>query len=573
MLLCGLALATTDFDPTATPTTYTGAETYLQDGTVKLWGQVELHTDGDRTLFKQEQFNGALKWQDAAWSPWIASMFGDPTPHSSMFLLHVAQTEPLSAGTPVLFVPGAGDNGSRGFITMATRMANAQRPVFVLTFAHPHGDAYMQAEVVADAIARITERRGVDQVDVVAHSKGGISAAIYASNHAGASWNHSAYDSVGTTYADDIRRLVLIATPLDGVDTAYRWSANNFFSMDAAAAVSPSSWSAYYPYTTGNQVVVTDMSAQDLLSDGDGDLFPGQRQMLRRQDPDLPGAQPWLGVYSAQQDWYTTYEGGWGYYSWSEGIDAAIADGGFVLDRLADNGVDPDVEIYLLAGDNPLLHNGAEYQLVQAFGESWVDQVTAGTDAWADLLAAVVDNSLSDWGFAQDEVRGLAQGKLILGEITGPSDGLVFTTSATHADALTARGAVVQDTYVANLAHLDLLYASPITGQILIDAGEADPTEDGWMRAVGQRYVDADTLGWLEQVLADPAGPGDSGDTGDTGVVDDTGADDTGDTDRGPLDGDGGWAANCDGCAGAPGAPAGWLLVLAGAALLRRRQD
>jgi len=553
-----VALATSDFDGTPVAT-YTGDETHLQDGSVQLWGQIELHEDGDSLLFAQEDFNDGLAWPaESDWAPWIHSMFGSGTPHSSNFLLHSGTLEPISEGTPILFVPGAGDNGSRGFIVMASRMNATMRPVFVLTFAHPHGDVFMQAEVVADAIARIKERRGVDQVDVVGHSKGAIAAAVYASNHASASWPSSAYEQVGTEYSNDIRRFVAIGAPLDGIDTAYRWSAQNWAALDADAAISPSSWSTYYPYTTGNLAVSEDLSAQDHLRSG-GDLFPGHRQLLRRQDHALPG-ESWLGAYSLQQDWYTTYEGGFGYLSHSEGIDAAIEDGGDLIGALEDNGVDPSVELFVLAGENPLLHNGAEYQWIATFGESWVDIATSGVDAWAELLADAVEQAgVSEVDSV--EVRGLVQGKLVLGEISGPSDGLVFLSSATHAETLTGRGASVTEVKVVDLAHLDLLYASPVTGEILIETGEADPTEDGWMRAVGERYVEADTLGWVQSVLEDPS---ESVDTGDTGVGD-TGVEDG----PGSPDGTGNVKRNCDGCASGPPALAlGWLGVL----LLRRRR-
>ncbi|HJN72965.1 MAG TPA: hypothetical protein QGF58_03425 [Myxococcota bacterium] len=556
MIWIATALATTDF--TGTPvTTYTGEETFLQDGSVQLWGQIELHEDGDRLLFVQEDFNDSLEWPaDSDWAPWIHQMFGTGDPHSSNFLLHSAPLEPISEGTPILLVPGAGDNGSRGFIVMASRLDGSGRPVFVLTFAHPHGDVFMQAEIVADAIERIRQRRGVSQVDVVGHSKGAIAAAVYASNHSSASWPSSAYEQVGTEYANDIRRFVAIGAPLDGIDTAYRWPAQNWLSLESDEAFSPSSWSTYYPYTTANLYVTQDLSEQDHLSDG-GDLFPGHRQLLRRQAHALPG-ESFLGPYSVQQDWYTTYEGGLGYVSWSEGIDAAIDDAGDLLAALEENGVDPEVELFVLAGENPLLHNGAEYQWIAAFGESWVDVATAGLDAWAELLAEAAEEA-GVVDIDPDELRGLVQGKLVLGEISGPSDGLVFLSSATRVETLTGRGASVGELRVVDLAHLDLLYASEITGQILIDAGEADPTEDGWMRAVGERYVEADTLGWVETVLADP--DTDEPDIDDTGFVEDD--------DPGDPDGSGRLARNCDGCASGTGAlGAAWLGLL----VLRRRR-
>ncbi|MED5371377.1 MAG: hypothetical protein VX899_10215 [Myxococcota bacterium] len=527
--LIGLAHATSAFDPTSPEQVFTGQETYTQEGDVQLWSAIERHHDSG-SLLKQEAFNSMTAWQDASWSPWINTCFGGGTPDSGSFLLHLAPGEASASGTPVLFVPGAGDNGSRGFITMATKMDQQGRPAYVLTFAHTHGDMFMQAEVVADAIARIKQRTGASQVDVVAHSKGGIAATLYASHHSGADWGGIAYESQGTEYRGDIRRLVLIGTPLKGVDTLYRWSGNNYAALSSETAISPASWSSYYPYTTGAPAWVTDLSDQDMLPDGQ-DLFPGQRQLLAVQDHPLPGELPWLGAYSLQQDWWTTYYGGFGYYSYSTGIDDAIEAGGDLIARLEQTGIDPDIEAFLLAGENPLMANGAEYIWTAIFGETWVDWATWGTDAWADLYASAIGDTLEPFGLNEDEVQGLMGGKLILGELTGPSDGVVFLDSATYDPALTARGAKVVEEKVVNLSHLDLLYASPVTGQLMIDEGNADPQEDGWQRAVGARYMDADTLGWLVEVLADPE-PVDTGDTGDTGEpasTDDTGV--TSDTD------------------------------------------
>ena len=49
----------------------------------------------------------------------------------------------------------------------------------------------------------------------------------------------------------------------------------------------------------------------------------------------------------------------------------------------------------------------------------------------AALIAGLIGESLVDVGVTEAEIQGLAQGKLILGEITGVSDGLVFLSSAT----------------------------------------------------------------------------------------------------------------------------------------------
>lgn len=575
MLLYALALsparATSDFDPSAPEASFTGEETYTIDGESKLWGEIERIHDKDRTLFHQEAFNSVTAWAEGSkYAPWVAECFGDTEPASGYALLHVGIHEASSSGTPILFVPGAGDNGSRGFIAMATHMDELGRPVFALTFAHPHGDVFLQAEIVADAIARIRAMTGAEQVDLVSHSKGGLASAVYLSNYEDADWGDDAYAAAGTRYRGDVRKAVFIATPLGGIDSGFRWSDMNLSSLYADTALSPASWSDYYPYTTADLWVSTDLSEQDFWSD-DGDLFPGQRQLLARQDDyPLPWTLPWMGAYALQIDNLTTYEGGWGSYSYSPGIDAAIEDGGDLIARLEDIGVDPDVQLYLLAGENPLMPSGVEDVLAESFGQVWVDMATSGTDVWAALVSELVGDGLVSVGISSAEVQGLAQGKVILGEVTGPADGLVFVSSATKSSALTARGAVVEDTRVANLSHLDLLYASPVTAALMQEEADDDPLESGWESAFAERYAEADTIGWVEQALADPdvtggegegEGEGEVGEgEGESGIP--AGEDDTGGAVIKP---------GC-GCGTAPGGGGGAAMLLALVGLRRRRK-
>jgi pimeloyl-ACP methyl ester carboxylesterase len=555
-VLSSVASATPAFDPTTPAQRFEGRETWTQVEDIRLWNAVERWEDLEAGLFTQESFNAGTAWQDADYSPWVASSFGTSTPHSSQFLVHVGLHEPTATGTPILFVPGAGDNGSRGFITLATRLDRINRPVFALTFAHPHGDVFQQAEIVADAVALIRERTGAELVDVVGHSKGGIAATVYASHHAGADWGSPAYAQHGTTYRGDIRRLLLIATPLGGVDTSYRWPGINLVGLDADTAISPTSWDRYYPSTTALPLVYEDLSDQDMMPDG-RDLFPGQRQLLARQAPTLPGESPWLGVYALQPDWYSTYEGGIGFQSRSDGIDAAIVQGGDLISRLRQVGVDPGVEVFMLAGTNPLMPNG---------DADFADQFASFGDIvdWPDLLDAMTDRGIPVSADA-DELDGLDRGWLVLGEATGISDGLVFVDSALKLAAVDARGAVVVERKTANLSHLDLLYASPITGDLLVQAADQGGPDERWMRGVGKRYAAEDTLGWIEGVLSDPPGPGDTGDTGDTGLVDGT-------TDGPPADEDPEeYPRPCGGCdAGGGASGLGWLALL-GVLAVRRR--
>jgi len=549
-LLVSVALATDAFDPTAQDARFTGAETWTVDEEIRLWGAIERHVDAEAGLFTQEDFNDALAWpDDSHYAPWIATCFGTATPSSDTFLLHAGPSSAIGRGTPILFVPGAGDNASRGFITMATRMDQAGRPVYALTFAHPHGDVLQQAELVADAIARIRHLTGAAQIDLVSHSKGGVATAVYLAHTEGAAWGHSAYEAHGTPYRGDVRRAVFIATPLDGIDTTHRWTLGNYASVDEDLAVSPTSWETWYPYGVTSWWLSEDLSAQDLFPSGQ-DLFPGHRQIIRRQPAELPGSLPWLGVYSLQPDWWTTYEGGTGVWSEAAGIDAVEAAGGHLLEHLEGQGVDPGVELFVLAGTSPLMPNGAESYLLAFFDQVWVDLMTGGADLWAALAGELAGGAFEGVGLSDADVQGLAAGKLVLGEISGPSDGLVFVDSATRAATLTGRGAQVVETYTAELSHLDLLYASPVIGELLLEEAAQDPVEYGWLEGLANRYIEADTLGWLERVLADEgaSGPSDTavGHTGDTGAQ----AADTGVPDPRPDDPTGttGWAGCTEGC-------------------------
>ncbi|HMV66067.1 MAG TPA: hypothetical protein PKA64_04390, partial [Myxococcota bacterium] len=495
-LLLAAAQATSSFDPTSAEQIFSGVETYTTDGSAQLWAAIERHADTETSLFGPQQFNDTTAWpDDSPFMPFISTCFGTHEPDSGAFLLHVGLGAQTAHGTPVLFVPGAGDNASRGFVIMTLFMAAEGRPVYGITFSHPHGDVFEQAEVVADAIARIKERTGADQVDVVSHSKGGVATAIYLANTPGADWGDRAYEAHGTPYRGDVRRAVFIATPLDGVDTAYRWPGINYGALDADKAASPSSWDDYYPATTAVPLNKVDLGRQDFFPGG-GDLFPGQRQLLKAQPVDLPGSMPWLGVYAAaQQDWYTTWHGGLGFYSSSRGIDAAVEAGGSVIDRIAAQGADPDIELFILAGKSPLLTNGTWLLADQLYDNVWLDIATASVDVWSSLITEITTHTMPSLRVSQGDIQGLSSGKLILGEITAPSDGLVMLRSATRVEALNARGAQVKETRIVNLAHLDLLYANPDSAENMREQAEADPVEYGWITGLADRYEQADTVG------------------------------------------------------------------------------
>ena len=158
-LLAAPAFATAGFDPTHAEAVFNGEETFTEDGTIRLWAEIARYSDPDTELFGPVGYNSATEWpaQDF-YAPWIAACFGTQRPPSSDFLLHVGPSVAFNTGTPILFVPGTADNASRGFVTMAAHMDIAGRPVFALTFPHPHQDMFQQAELLADAVAVVRAR-------------------------------------------------------------------------------------------------------------------------------------------------------------------------------------------------------------------------------------------------------------------------------------------------------------------------------------------------------------------------------------------------------------------------------
>ena len=150
-LLCmGVAFATPGFDATTPAERLTGDETYTSDGVIKLWSAIERLEDPDRTLLSADTFNTATEWpENINYAPFIRQSFGTARPGSHSALLHMGLSETVANGTPILMVHGAGDNGSRSFVTMASRLDRTGRPVYALTFAHPHGDVFKQAELLS----------------------------------------------------------------------------------------------------------------------------------------------------------------------------------------------------------------------------------------------------------------------------------------------------------------------------------------------------------------------------------------------------------------------------------------
>ncbi len=85
------------------------------------------------------------------------------------------------------------------------------------------------------------------------------------------------------------------------------------------------------------------VSEQGFSSKGP-DYFPGQRQLLA----DLSGDHP---LSPLEPDWYTTYHGGQGFVSYSKGIRHYIEEGENVIARLKDHPIPEEIEVAVVAGN------------------------------------------------------------------------------------------------------------------------------------------------------------------------------------------------------------------------------
>ena len=366
------------------------------------WAQVERWRDNGSLFAAEDYLSDGRNNQDGQ----RATFFGTAQPASSRFLLYYAPGwNTGSKPVPVLLVHGANDNADRAWAApnsgsncgaascpstgMMQALSGQGYRVFAINFANKQGDNYYWGEAINDAVEVIKTRTGAAQVDVVAWSKGAFAARQYAS---------SVYKTGGTAYAGNIRRLVLIGGPNKGIDFTFRHGilpSVGAYPLCGVSANGPAAHSSLLCYGVwSNHPDLT------IYTTSSGNYFPGQKQMLYR----------WDSVYalpSSEQDWYTTYYGGWGYASYSDGIDVAINQGSLVS-TIRSHGIPATVRTYLYCGgmnDIPSIHN----------------------------------------------------------EHTGPSDGVVFSASCSDTVGITTLGGKVTN---STLNHLKLAWDSSAVTQV-----------------------------------------------------------------------------------------------------------
>ncbi|MBI3925521.1 MAG: alpha/beta fold hydrolase [Armatimonadetes bacterium] len=304
------------------------------------WALTE-HLRDDNPNFVQRNFHPRQTHRNPA----IVAAFGSATPHSGEVLLHYAGDPPPGVPrreVPVILVHGATKNANfwwdphedgseRGF---AQHLRDRGFQVYAVTFAHSQDDNFLWAQQVANAIDRVKEKTGADKVDLVGHSKGGVPVRMYVSD---------VREPWMTPYRRDVRRVLLAAAPNGGIDFSFRHPVANYALVretDNPRLNAPTSWERALLWGR-----YQDVSELGFGSSGP-DYFPGQRQLLAR----------WDGRYSLtplEPDWFTTYHGGQGIVSSSRGIARYIEEGGNLIERLGRTPIHPDVEVAVLAGNQP----------------------------------------------------------------------------------------------------------------------------------------------------------------------------------------------------------------------------
>lgn len=296
-------------------------------GSSRFWERVELQ-QVKKLEGKEERFCSQNEHQDLD----VINCFQTATPASKYYLLHYAPGWDRNRHQiPILLVPGAGldansftDLYAMGYDGLQQQLVALGYRVFAITFSHTHGDNFIQAEQLADAISHICNVTGKEQIDLVAYSKGGTAARIYLSGLS------------DTPYCGDISRYVMLGTPNLGVDFPFRNPLFNYV-IYISGSNGVLAWDKVLSLCT-----MVDTTSCSIYREG---AFPGQCQLLYRWDDTYK-------LDMLQQDWWTTYYGGSGLISHSRGIDQAIADGGNLVKRLDVRGLEPGIDFYVLAGEH-----------------------------------------------------------------------------------------------------------------------------------------------------------------------------------------------------------------------------
>lgn len=284
-----------------------------------------------------------------------ATFYGTSQPSSSKFLLyHASGWNSGNKPTPILLIHGANQDADLAWANpneaddygcgkqtcpttgLMQSLSNDGYKVFALSMPHKNGDGFTWSNHIANAIEVIKQKTGTSKVDLVTWSKSAFNARMYISSLT-QGWNPS--------YRSDVRKLVMLGAPNNGIDWSFRHGWNHTFSVFPQCGGTINGPTAHHKvYCYGVWQEESDWSYSS-------PYFPGSAQMLK-------GLEHLHPLPYAEQDWYTTYHGGLGYYTEGNGVTSYANDS--LVDTLRATGTDSNVQVYNLCGNQAnlsFIHN------------------------------------------------------------------------------------------------------------------------------------------------------------------------------------------------------------------------
>lgn len=310
------------------------------------WQKAELWKDSDPSWPAEQYLADGREDQTGQ----AETLFGSAEPPGSEFLLYQAPGALTNSGPAVLLVMGANDSvdreyadpalggaGSCGVLSCPSTglmqyLSGRGYRVFAVDFANTQGDNYEWAQSISDALQVMASETGTASANLLAWSKGAFAARMYVSSVA-PSW--------GRPYQGNVSKLILLGNPDGGLDYTFAHGTEGnpeIYPQCGGSLNGPSPSQSYVCFGI--------LYSEPNLSIDSG-YYTGQRQMLARWDGTY-------GVDETQDDWYTTYYGGTGFVSTSNGIHYAISHGSLVS-TIQQAGVPASVPTYLLCGGSPTI--------------------------------------------------------------------------------------------------------------------------------------------------------------------------------------------------------------------------
>lgn len=350
-----------------------------------------------------------------------ADLYKDDTSDASVMVLFSAPGWNFHTKTPVLLIHGAGDDPNRAWVhpySLTTpesvpeaaqgfmqRFSNAGFPVFAVGFSHHHGCNYKQAEQIHNAIQIIKKKTRTDKVHILAHSKGNCAASIYVSG--GKDVNPELFSFL-SPFKKDVAQYIQIGPGNKGIDIIFRYYLGNVYSLSNKLSSPVCFYRAVY------YGMWTDFYEKDIYKGNPGkeigNYFPGQCQLVNNLvDDGLDFSSYSYTPIDFNLTMKACYYGGTTMYVQCYGIDHSMKEGGYTIKRLNEKGMDPSVSLINIYGTNPVIQE-------------------------------------IDLGFI----------KIPIGVSDHPSDGLVYSHSASYIKGHLSRGAKLTAQKAFHLNHFGI---------------------------------------------------------------------------------------------------------------------